>query len=276
MAMTGASERAISPGAGSGLPAWRRCQKWIIRHPGVARLGVVFLLFLIWEIAARYYIDPDFISPPTKVVAGLGSVFGTEGVPRALFEALYELATAFVISVVLGLAIGLSVGLSRFAHKSFMPIILLLYGTPQVTILPIFVLLFGIGPMSKIAFGISHGIFPVMILTAAGVQNIKPILVTSARSMGASRWHILRHVIFPYMVPTLFTSMRLAMTVVLLGVLLAELYVSTAGVGYFTSTFAQSFDPTKLFGLISVLAVMAVTLNEIVRRAEIHFSRWRR
>jgi NitT/TauT family transport system permease protein len=94
--------------------------------------------------------------------------------------------------------------------------------------------------------------------------------------MGASRWHILRHVIIPNMIPTLFTSMRLAMTVVLLGVLLAELYVSTAGVGYFTSTFSESFDPTKLFGLISMLAVMAVTLNEIMRRAEVHFSRWRR
>ena len=69
--------------------------------------------------------------------------------------------------------------------------------------------------------------------------------------------------------------MRLAMTTVLLGVLLAELYVSTAGIGYFTTAFTQDFDPTKLFGLVSVLAVMAVALNETVRRAEIHFSRWR-
>jgi ABC-type nitrate/sulfonate/bicarbonate transport system permease component len=107
------------------------------------------------------------------------------------------------------------------------------------------------------------------------VQNIKPILLTSARSMGASRWQILRHVIFPHMIPSFFAGMRLGMTGVLLGVLLAELYVSTAGIGHFTTMFTQAFNPTSLLGLISVLAAMAIVLNEIVRRAEVHFGRWR-
>jgi NitT/TauT family transport system permease protein len=156
-----------------------------------------------------------------------------------------------------------------------MPIILLLYGTPQVTILPLFILYFGIGPASKIAFGVSHGIFPIIVTVVAGVQNIKPILMVAARSMGASRWQIFRWIIFPHMIPSFFAGMRLGMTGVLLGVLLAELYVSTAGIGYFTQRFTQEFDPTKLLGLISVLAAMAIVLNEIVRRAEVHFARWR-
>jgi NitT/TauT family transport system permease protein len=155
-----------------------------------------------------------------------------------------------------------------------MPIILLLYGTPQITILPLFILYFGIGPASKIAFGVSHGIFPIIVTIVAGVQNIKPILMTAAHSMGASRWQIFRWVIFPHMIPSFFAGMRLGMTGVLLGVLLAELYVSTAGIGYFTTLFTQNFDPTRLFGLIAVLAAMAIVLNEIVRRAEAHFSRW--
>jgi NitT/TauT family transport system permease protein len=77
------------------------------------------------------------------------------------------------------------------------------------------------------------------------------------------------------MIPSFFTGMRLGMTGVLLGVLLAELYVSTAGIGYFTTLFTQNFDPTKLLGLVGVLAAMAIVLNEIVRRAEVHFARWR-
>src|SRR5207237_8602922 len=144
------------------------------------------------------------------------------------------------------------------ARKSFMPIILLLYGTPQVTILPLFILYFGIGPASKIAFGVSHGFFPIIVTIVAGVQNIKPILLTSARSMGASRWQILRHIIFPHMIPSFFAGMRLGMTGVLLGVLLAELYVSTAGIGYFTALFTQSFDPTPLFGPIAMLPAIAI------------------
>jgi NitT/TauT family transport system permease protein len=254
---------------------WVRLRLWFLRHPGVARLGVIILILIIWEVAARFFVDPRFLSPPSRVVISIDDVLATEGVPEALRVTLYELAVAFVLAVAIGVVVGLSVGLGRFAHRSFMPIILLLYGTPQITILPIFVLLFGIGPASKIAFGVTHGMFPVAILVVAGVQNLKPIYLVSARSMGASRWHILRHIIFPHMMPSFFTSMRLAMTGVLLGVLLAELYVSTAGIGYFTSVFTQDFDPSKLIGLVAILAAMAVALNEVVRRAELYYGRWR-
>jgi NitT/TauT family transport system permease protein len=253
----------------------RQLKHFFIRRPGLARLGVIVALFLLWEAAARWWIDPMFLSPPSKIVASLGALFATKNVPAALQLTFFELAVAFALSVVIGLSIGLAVGLSRFGHRSFMPIILLLYGIPQITILPLFILYFGIGAPSKIAFGVTHGIFPIIVTIVAGVQNIKPILMTAARSMGASRWQIFRWVIFPHMIPTFFAGMRLGMSGVLLGVLLAELYVSTAGIGYFTQLFTQNFDPTKLLGLISVLAAMAIVLNEIVRRAEVHFGRWR-
>ena len=237
--------------------------------------GSIVLLFGVWEIAARFYVDKMFLSPPSSVFTSLQTVFETRGVPAALRITFFELAVAFALSVVIGLTVGLAVGLQPFSHSSFMPIILLLYGTPQITILPLFILYFGIGPASKIAFGVTHGMFPIIVTVIAGVQNIKPILLTSAQSMGASRWQIFRWVIFPHMIPSFFAGMRLAMTGVLLGVLLAELYVSTAGIGYFTTLFTQNFDPTKLLGLISMLAAMAIVLNEIVRRAEVQFSRWR-
>ena len=250
-------------------------QNFLLRHPGMVRLGVVVLLLIVWEIAARWLIDPLFISPPSRVFASLGTVWNTPGVPAALRLTLFELAVAFAIAVVIGLVVGLAVGLQPFARRSLMPIILLLYGLPQITILPLFILYFGIGAASKIAFGVTHGMFPITVTVVAGVQNLKPILLISARSMGASRWQILRWVIFPHMIPSFFAGMRLGMTGVLLGVLLAELYVSTAGIGHFTTMFTQNFDPTKLFGLIAMLAAMAIVLNEIVRRAEVRFGRWR-
>ena len=253
----------------------RRAARALRRGPGLVRLGVIALLFVLWEIAARDWVDPMFLSPPSRVFGSIKAVFDTRGVPAALWITLQELAIAFVLSVAIGLVVGLAVGLSSFSRASVMPIILLLYGTPQITILPLFILYFGIGPASKIAFGVSHGIFPIIVTIVAGVQNMKPILMTSARSMGASRWQIFRWVIFPHMIPSFFAGMRLGMTGVLLGVLLAELYVSTAGIGYFTTLFTQNFDPTKLLGLISLLAAMAIALNEVVRRAELRYSRWR-
>jgi ABC-type nitrate/sulfonate/bicarbonate transport system permease component len=248
-------------------------RSWL-RQPWLARIGVIVLLFALWEIAARWWVDPMFLSPPSRVFMSLQAVFDTRGVPAALRITFWELAVAFALSVAIGLAIGLAVGLQPFARQSFMPIVLLLYGMPQITILPLFILYFGIGPASKIAFGVSHGVFPIIVTIVAGVQNIEPILLVSARSMGARRWQLFRHVVFPHMIPNFFSGMRLGMTGVLLGVLLAELYVSTAGIGYFTTLFTQNFDPTRLLGLIAVLAAMAIVLNEIVRRAEVHFSRW--
>lgn len=274
--------QSVQAGAGRGPapPPWsaahpRRIVVALRRSPALARLLVVVALIFLWEAAARWWIDPIFLSPPSRVVAELDELFATQGVPGALQATFFELAVAFAMSVAIGLVIGLAVGLSRFAHRSFMPIILLLYGTPQITILPLFILYFGIGSASKIAFGVSHGIFPIIVTIVAGVQNIKPILMVAARSMGASRWQLFRWVIFPHMIPSFFAGMRLGMTGVLLGVLLAELYVSSGGIGYFTTVFTQNFDPTKLLGLISVLAAMAIVLNEIVRRAEIRFGRWR-
>ena len=245
------------------------------RRPLLAQLLLLLLFLLLWEIAARFLVDKLFLSPPSRVYSEIGRVFATKGVNEALLVTLYELAVAFVIAVALGIVIGLMIGLSGFARRSFMPIVLLVYGTPQITILPLFILYFGIGPPSKIAFGVTHGIFPIMLAVVAGVQNLKPVLLTSARSMGAGRLHILRYVVLPHMVPSFFSGMRLGMTGVLLGVLLAELYVSTTGIGHFTSMFTQNFDPTRLLGLISVLAAMAIVLNELIRRAEVRASRWR-
>jgi ABC-type nitrate/sulfonate/bicarbonate transport system permease component len=247
----------------------------LARRPWLTRLIVIAALFALWEVAARFLVDPLFLSPPSQVIASLDKVFNTRGVPAALQLTLFELAVAFVLAVAIGLALGLAIGLQPLVRRSFFPIVLLLYGMPQVTILPLFILFFGIGAASKIAFGVTHGVFPVIVTVVAGVQNLKPILLTGARSMGASRWQIFRHVIFPHMVPSFFAGMRLAMSGVLLGVLLAELYVSIAGIGYFTTLFTQNFDPTKLLGLIGVLAAMAIVLNAVVRRAENHFARWR-
>ena len=246
-----------------------------LRRPWLARVGVIVLLLGLWEIAARWWVDPMFLAPPSRVLMSLGAVLETRGVPAALRITFWELGIAFVLAVAIGLVLGLAIGLAPFARKSVMPIVLLLYGTPQITILPLFILYFGIGPASKIAFGVTHGFFPITLAVVAGVQNIKPILLTSARSMGASRWQIFRHVIFPHMVPSFFAGMRLGMCGVLLGVLLAELYVSIAGIGYFTTLFTQNFQPAKLLGLVGTLAAMAIFLNALVRRAETHFGKWR-
>ena len=249
----------------------------LLRHPGLARLAVVVGAVRCCGRSRRAgWIDPTFLSPPSRVLASLGDLFDTKGIPAALRITFWELAVAFAISVVIGLVVGLAVGLSRFSNRSLMPIILLLYGTPQITILPLFILYFGIGPPSKIAFGVSHGIFPIIVTIVAGVQNIKPILMTAAHSMGASRWQIFRWVIFPHMIPTLLCrdaarhDRRAARRAAGRALRLDRRH----------RLFHHSCSPRRssrpsCWASISVLAAMAIVLNEIVRRAEVHFGRWR-
>lgn len=262
---------------GRGETRARRRLKRLAGNAMVARCGVILLIFLLWEIAARTVVDPEFLSPPSTVLYTLVTqTFADPKIVHSIWLTFYELAVAYVLAVIFGGAVGIAVGINRRTHRTVYPLVLLIYAVPQITVLPLFIMLFGLGPESKIAFGWSHGIFPIIVNVVGGLRDVNPVLVRAARSMGASERQILRRIVFPHMVPSFFTGMRLGMTLTLLGVLLAELYVSTAGIGYYTQLYAETFDPAPLFALIFVLATMAVLLNELVRRAELRFSRWRR
>jgi ABC-type nitrate/sulfonate/bicarbonate transport system permease component len=240
------------------------------------RLLLLVALVALWEVYARVLGDAGMIAGPSQIFRVMGpKIFGNPKVVAAIELTLFELAVAYALSVVCGVVIGVAIGLTEFGRRGFVPVVVMLYAVPQVVLLPLFQLMFGIGPLCKIAFGFSHGIFPVIISTITGMRTVNPLFLHGARAMGASRLQTIRHVIFPNMVPAVFAGFRLAMTVTLLGVLLAELFSSITGIGYFTQVFAETFDPAPLFALITVLTVMAVALNELVRLVEARFTRWK-
>lgn len=243
----------------------------------LARIGVIVVGLLVWEAVARFIVNSTLLSPPSLVIHALFTqIIVTPAVLKALWTTFYELVLAFALAVVCGAAIGVLVGFNTRARRSTYPLVLMLYAVPQVTVLPLFIMYFGLGPASKVAFGFTHGIFPIIVNVVAGMQGIAPIHLRSAQSMGASRAQVLRHIVFPSLVPSLFAGMRLAMAMTLLGVVLAELYGSIEGVGYFSQLYAETFDSAPLFALICMLALMAVLLNEMVRRAEARFGRHQR
>ncbi|MDP6429986.1 MAG: ABC transporter permease subunit [Rhodospirillales bacterium] len=243
--------------------------------PAATRLGVIALMVLFWEFGARIYNDADFLAPATQSFMSLFEILEDVEVAIAIGDMFWQLAVAFAMSLVSGLLLGMLVGLNRPTYRTFFPIILMAYAFPQITVLPVLVLLFGIGPAIKVVFGFTHGFFPIIVNVIAGTQNIDPALLTAARSMGASKRQIYRHIVFPHLVPSLFTGMRLGMTATLLGVILAELYATRKGIGYFTSLYSESFEPQNLFALVAMIAAAAICLNELLRRAEIRFGRWR-
>jgi len=173
----------------------------------LVRLALIVVLIALWELYARFVSTSSLIASPSDVImAWWPKVMGDPRVRMAVLITLFELSVAFVMSVVFGMVIGVLIGLTNIGRRSLYPIVLLLYGIPQAILLPLFVLIFGLGPVGKIAFGFSHGIFPVIVNTLAGMRNVNRLMVTGAASMGATRIQQVRYVIFPHMVATVFAG----------------------------------------------------------------------
>ena len=107
-----------------------------------------------------------------------------------------------------------------------------LYAIPKLTLYPILLLAFGLGLSAKVAFGVIHGVIPIILFTLAAVRNTKPILIKTGRVLKLSRWQMVRWILFPAAIPEIFTGLRVGFALTLIGSLLAEMFASQRGLGY--------------------------------------------
>jgi len=214
------------------------------------------------------------VSPPSTVVVAMAGLATPPVLAAARVTAL-EIAAAFAIAAALGVGAGLLIGLSAFAYRTFRPIVLLLFSVPKMVMLPLFILFFGIGVLSKAVFAVSLGVFPILLNVIAGTRMVDRTLVTAACSMGAGRLAIFRRVVLPAALPAVVTGLRVGMTQTVLGVLLAELYAANTGLGFFVTLYSQSFKPAQLFALFFAVAAAAILVNETLRALERRAGRWR-
>lgn len=240
------------------------------------RVMLVLALFSLWELAARLrWLDPDFVSPPSAVFQALVELAGNSRLHAATAVTLQQVAYAYAAAAVVAIGLGFGVGLSSFAYRTFEPIILLLFSLPKMVLLPLFILFFGIGIVSKSVFAFSLGVFPILLNVIAGARMVDRTLIDSARSMGASQLDLFRKVVFPAALPSIVTGLRLGMTQTVLGVLLAELYGASTGLGYYVQLYTQGFKSAHVFALFFVVATFAILVNEVLRTLEERAGRWR-
>lgn len=265
--MAGPGVLATSSGMRAYL-AERRLTLW--------RLGIIVVGLGLWELVMRAgLIDPLFLSAPSAIWAAMDDVLRQAPIRQAFAITAYELAIAFALAVALGLVVGLPVGFSPYLYRVTHPILVMFFSVPQVTIFPLFVLYFGIGVNSKIAFGVSHGFFPIALNAIAAARSLDASLVVISRSMGASKAHLLWKVVLPSILPILFTGFRLGMNHTLLGVVLAELFASQKGIGHYITLLTSSFQTAQLYAIIAVVAAFAILVNEGLRAVERQLSLWR-
>ncbi len=235
---------------------------------------IVAAILAIW-LGLYAYAGDVAITPPLRTFA-----FAAELLSRATFwinvgATMAAFAMALAISAVAGVTLGLMLGMRRFAGEVAEPILSSLYTIPKVTLYPLMLLIFGLGMSAKVAFGVIHGMIPVMLFTMAAVKNLDPILLRTARVLRLSRTQTALTVVTPALMPEIITGLRVGFALTLLGVLIGEMFASQRGLGFLIINGINVHDVRMTTAVTLMVVVFAVAANGLMlaldRRAH-HFA----
>ena len=241
--------------------------------PGFVRKLLLVLLLAAWEIVPRLQLIPELFLPSlSKTLTVLWIDRWIYG--EALLVTLYEVALAMLIACGAGILVGAVVGgLSRL-RQVLLPVFSSLYAIPIVILYPVFTAWFGIGSESKIAFAGIYGFFPVMLSTAAGIRTIDPQYLLAARSMGATLPQQVAHVIIPASIPTVLAGFRLGGALTIIGVVVSEMLISAAGIGYIVTRNRTILDSPRVFGGIVLVLLLSILFDRLARAIERRTVGW--
>jgi ABC-type nitrate/sulfonate/bicarbonate transport system permease component len=255
----------------------QRTPGWVRRHEALV-LGTLSVIagLLLWELLSRgEYLDPLLFSSPTEVAETGWRLAESGSLWNDLRVSFIEFIAGFAIGTVLGIVVGLIAGASDRAAHVLDPWVDVLYIAPIVALIPIFILWFGVGMGFKIFLVILVTLFPIAISTREGARISEAKLMDMVTSFGASRLRVLRTVIVPGAIPYIFSGMRQAAGRAVVGVVVAELIASNAGVGFMISVGGATFNtPQVMFG-ISILAFFGLALSRLLALCERRFAKWR-
>jgi ABC-type nitrate/sulfonate/bicarbonate transport system permease component len=225
------------------------------------RALVLLGALILWEAAARM-LNPILYVGPARLPAALGRVLATRDLPPLadhVWLTLGEIAAAYALAVVGGVWVGFLLGLRKTLGRIYEPLLAAMYAVPSVVWYPSLMLFFGLGPASKIAFGVLLGFFPVTLAVLAGIRQVPATLITVATSMGARPWTVFRKVMLPAMASTMVGGLRTGLALSVVGVLVGELLGARAGLGYVIN-YAYGLMMTAEYAALVVLVATAVLL----------------
>lgn len=242
--------------------------------PVLARLALVAVLLAVWELLPRLGLVHSLFLPPLTVTVWT-LVSELPVYLDHLAVTLYEVAISMVFACGGGVAAGLALGAAASARQVMLPVFSGLFAVPLVVLYPLFTVWFGIGPESKIAFASVYGFLPTLLGAAAGAQTIDRRYLTVARSMGASRMQRLIRIYLPATLPTVFAAFRLGGALAIVGVVVAEMLTSTAGVGFLISKYRTLLDSPRVYAAVILVLILAVAFDACVQVLERRYSGWR-
>ncbi|QRF91272.1 taurine ABC transporter permease [Alcaligenes faecalis] len=244
----------------------------------ISLLALSGVLFLWWAVTEWGYVDPLFLPSPQAVLRRVFRLF-TVGymdatVQQHLVASLWRISLALFAAVLLAIPTGIAIGRNRIAQGILDPLIEFYRPIPPLAYLPLIVIWFGIGELSKVLL-IYLAIFaPITIATAGGVRNVDPVKLRAAQSLGATRAQLLRYIIIPSALPDILTGLRIGLGVGWSTLVASELVAATRGLGFMVQSAGQFLATDVVMAGILLIALVAFVLEIGLRRLQAKLVPW--
>lgn len=250
-------DTAIAEGA---TPA-RTPKLWRATTRLIAAAGAVGI-FTLWEIAAQTgLINAAFVPAPSTIARALGTSIRGGELPAHLLVTLTRVAAGLALGAGAGLILGLTLGSFRRVRAVVDPFVAALHPIPKLALLPVLILLLGLGEWPRIVVIAAASFFPMLLNTIAGVRQINSVHFDVARVYGASRIQMLTRVILPGSVPMALTGLRLAANVAFLSAIAVEMVYSDRGLGSLIWLSWQVLRVDTLYATLAAIAIVGIALN---------------
>lgn len=238
-------------------------------------IGIVALA-AIWEFAPRAgVVDPHFVPPLSEVLDAWWDLVTSGELWTHLRASLVRSGAGFGLAVVLAIPLGAAVAWYSLLRDVATPVLEIFRNTAALALLPVFVLILGIGETSKIAIVLFACFFPILLNTISGVASVDPQLLRTARVLGLSPVATFRKVVFPAAVPTIFTGIRISGAAAILVLIAAEMIGATAGLGFLINYSQLNFLIPQMYAGIITTSALGLAINYGLVALERRFSRWR-
>lgn len=242
------------------------------REGALDALVILVVVLVLWQ-AVFAYAGESAIASPASTLAFLGGFVATATFWGHFAATMTAFAYALMISAGLGVVLGLVLGLRRFAGDVAEPILAGLYSIPKVTLYPMILLIFGLGMSAKVAFGVIHGVVPIVLFTMNAVKNVSPVLLRTARAMRLSQTETIRTILAPAVLPEMLTGLRVGFSLTLLGVLIGEMFASQRGLGFLIVNGINLHNVRMTTGMIAVVIAFALVANGALLWLDRRFGR---
>lgn len=243
-----------------------------------ALLGVASFTVILcsWEVAVRVgWLNPFFTSQPTSIAAALAREAQSGELARSTAVSLREFAAGFGAAILVGLTLGVLAGWYRTVEYALDPFIWFVYSAPLIAFYPLFVLWLGLGTHTVIAISFLLSVTPITVNTATGIRTLSPTLLLAARSFGARPHDVLWKVALPASVPMVVAGLRLGVGRALTGVVVAELFVPSGGLGSSIAYNGGLLRTTDMLASLMVIVVLGVICTQGLSAVEVRFDSWR-